>query len=79
MKTIFILLGLVLNTAASLIAIYPLLKTTRKIDDDYIVSMDKKGNYTQRKHIQDQRTAIFCLCLLATGFVFQIIGEMWKK
>jgi len=74
MSLFFTILGLILNTIASIIAINPLLKIKRNIEEEFVTLMDKKGNYTQKKHLYDQKIGIFCLCMFAIGFIFQIIG-----
>jgi len=71
---IFIITGLGINTLASLIMLFPYLKITKNVDDDYILNMDKNGNYTQKKHKKDQRLGFFGFMLFVIGFIFQIIG-----
>ncbi|MEI8337910.1 MAG: hypothetical protein WCF92_02040 [bacterium] len=67
--------GLVLNTIAAGILIIPNIRKTRNIDDDFIVSMDKKtGDYTQKKHLRERRLNVFGLILLALGFLLQLLG-----
>jgi len=78
MKIFFTLSGLILNTIAALVAIYPLINTRKHVDDDLIVNMDKSGHFTQRKHLFEKKLGITCLSLLAVGFIFQIIGEAWS-
>ena len=69
-----IIIGLIFNTVASVAALYPLLKNTWSVDDDYIIKMDEKGNYTQKKHLKDKKLGIFSFSLFALGFILQIIG-----
>lgn len=68
------LIGLAFNTIASVIVLYPLLNTKKNVDDDYILSMDKKGNYTQKKHLKDRNVGILGFSLFALGFILQIFG-----
>ncbi len=68
------LTGLALNTIASVIVLYPLLNTKKNVDDDYILNMDRKGNYTQKKHLKDKRIGVLGFSLFALGFMLQIIG-----
>lgn len=68
------LTGLAFNTVASIIVLYPLLNTKKSVDDDYILNMDKKGNYTQKKHLKDKRIGVLGFSLFALGFILQIIG-----
>jgi len=73
--TNFIIYGLIINTIASLTMLYPYLKITREVDDDYITNMDMKtGKYTQIKHLKDRKLGIFAFSLFALGFILQIIG-----
>lgn len=74
-STAFIISGLGVNTVASLGMIIPYLNTTRNVDDDFIVRMDKTtGNYSQKKHLRDRKLGIIGFSLFALGFVLQIIG-----
>lgn len=76
-STLFIILGLLINTSASLVMLYPYLNISRNIDGDYIIKMDKKtGNYTQKKHLKDRKLGIIGFSLFALGFILQIIGIM---
>lgn len=71
----FIILGLLTNTAASLVMLYPYLNVSKKVDDDYIVNMDlKTGDYTQKKHLKDRKLGILGFSLFASGFTLQIVG-----
>ena len=70
------LIGLALNTIASVIVLYPQINTKKNVDDDYILNMDKKGNYTQKKHLKDKRIGIAGFSLFALGFIIQIIGVL---
>ncbi len=75
LSTKLIILGLVLNTAASIIMLWPYLSIKRNLDDDFIVDEDPStGGYTQRKHIKDRRRGIAGFALFAFGFALQIIG-----
>jgi len=75
LSNILILIGLCLNTAASLVVLYPYLSVRRNIDDDFIVDMDKKtGDYTQKKHLKDRKLGIAGFSLFALGFITQIMG-----
>jgi len=72
------LLGLLFNTTASVIMLYSYLRIIRNVDDDFIVKMDKDGNYTQKKHIKDKKNGILGLALYVIGFIFQFIGILIK-
>jgi len=75
LSTILILIGLLFNTVASLIMLYPYLNVRRNVDDDFIMDMDKKtGDYTQKKHLRDRKLGVAGFTLFALGFIFQIIG-----
>ncbi len=67
-------IGLCINTLASLIMLFPYLKITRNVENDLILSMDKDGKYTQKKHKKDRLLGIFGFGLFIMGFIFQIIG-----
>ena len=69
-----VIVGLAINTAASVIIIFPMLNTKKNIDDDYILNEDDKGNYTQKKHLKDRKLGILGFSLFVVGFIFQIIG-----
>lgn len=72
---LFIVLGLIMNTCASLVMLYPYLNISRNVDDDYIVKMDQKtGDYTQKKHLKDRTLGLLGFSLFALGFFLQIIG-----
>lgn len=52
-----------------------LLSVRKNIDDDFIVDMDKNtGDYTQRKHLKNQKLGIIGFILFTIGFILQIIG-----
>ncbi|KKU86878.1 hypothetical protein A3B85_02365 [Candidatus Nomurabacteria bacterium RIFCSPHIGHO2_02_FULL_37_13] len=74
LSSIPILIGLLLNTFASLIMLYPHLRGYGNIDDDYITDMDHEGNYIQKKHVKDKKLGIVGFVLFAVGFAFQTIG-----
>jgi len=47
LPTIIILIGLLFNTLASLVMLYPYISIKRNVDDDFILNMDKEtGDYT---------------------------------
>jgi len=73
------LFGLVINTIAAIVALFPLLNTNKNVEDELIEKVDKRGNYTQKKHLKDRRIGIISFFLLALGFVFQIIGLLIVK
>lgn len=69
-----IILGLLFLVAASLILLIPTLFVKRNVDDNFILNMDKKGNYAQRKDIKDRRLAKISISLFIVGLIFQIVG-----
>lgn len=72
---IFASFGLFLDALGAFVLIFPNLKGTRKLDDDYITSMDKEtGEYTQMKHIRDRNLNLIGLALLVIGFILQFVG-----
>ena len=74
-STVLIISGLGVNTIASLVMLYPYLNTTRNIDDDFIVKMNKTtGDYSQKKHLKLKRLGVAGFSLFAIGFILQIIG-----
>ncbi len=79
LSTKFIITGLIFNTVASLIVLYPYINIKRNVNDDYILSMDKPGNYIQKKHIKDRCLGITGFSLFTIGFIFQIIGILLTK
>jgi hypothetical protein len=70
------IIGLSLNTIASIVMLYPFIETTKNVEDDFILKMDKKGNYTQKKHIKDRKLGIIGFILFIIGFVLQIVGAI---
>ena len=73
-SNILILIGLLFNTLASLVMLYPHLNIWRNVEDECILKMNKDGKYTQKKHRQGQKFSIVGLILFTIGFIFQIIG-----
>ena len=71
---LFIIIGLIFNTLASVILIFPYLNNKKNIDDDYIISMDKDGKYTQKKHLKEKCTNILGLTFLLIGFILQLVA-----
>jgi len=69
-----IILGLLFLVAASLVLLTPFLITKRNVDDDFILDMDKKGNYTQKKDIKDRRLVKISITLYIIGLIFQVVG-----
>lgn len=67
------ILGLTISFAAAVIMLYPYLKVTHNVNDDFIEEMDEVGNYRQRKHIKDRRTGISGFVFYCVGFVLQLI------
>lgn len=75
LSTKLIIIGLTFNLLASIILLWPYLNIKRNIDDDLVVTADKKtGNYFQRKHLKNRKLGIIGFSLFAIGFIFQIIG-----
>lgn len=69
-----IIIGLVFNTIASLIMLYPYLNSVKNIKDNIVSNIYKNGNYTQKKNKKYQKLGIVGFCLFAVGFIFQILG-----
>ena len=70
----FIIAGLCINILASVMMLSSYLDTTKNINDDFILKMDREGNYTQEKHINDWRLGMVGLGLFVLGFIFQAAG-----
>ena len=69
------IIGLILNTVAAIILIIPNLSSTKRLDDDLVVSGNQKtGEYTQIKHLKESCINKIGLILLALGFIFQLIA-----
>jgi len=68
------LIGLIINTGASLILLISYLNITRNVNDDYIIKMDDKGNYTQIKHLKDKMVGLLAFTLYSIGFCLQFIA-----
>lgn len=73
-QDILTITGLIFNTAAAIILIFPNLNIKKKLDDDYIIASGKNGEYTQKKHLKERRLNLFGLTLLATGFILQLLA-----
>ncbi len=74
---IFTILGLGINTAASLIMLSPYLSVVKNIDDDFIVESDEKsGKYSQKKHFKNRKLGLIGFGLFTFGFIIQIIGVL---
>lgn len=71
-----IIIGLLFNTIASIVMLYPFINTAKNIDDDFILKTDKNGNYTQKKHIKDKKLGMVGFILFVVGFILQIIGTI---
>ena len=54
--------------------LYSYLKITRNVENDFILGMNKKGDYTQNKHISDRKIGILGFTFYGIGFVLQVIG-----
>lgn len=66
--------GLLFNTIAAVILIFPYLNIKKNLDDDFIVSMDKDGKHTQKKHLRERRVNIWGLTFLIVGFILQLVA-----
>lgn len=74
-----IIVGLLLNTIASIIVLAPYVITKIDIDDDLIVEYDEKtGKYTQKKHLKARKIGLIGFSLFAIGFLLQLIG-LWMQ
>ena len=71
--------GLIFNTIAAVILIFPYLNIKKDLDDDYITSMDKDGKYTQKKHLKERHVNLWGLILLAIGFILQLFAVFFSK
>jgi len=71
---LLVIIGLCINTLASLTMLFPYLKITRNVEDNFILSMDRGGKYTQKKHKKNRLLGIVGFSLFIMGFIFQIIG-----
>jgi len=72
----FSISGLALNTLASLVLIWPYLRQEHLVGDDFIIRMDKKGKFLQKKHIKERKLNIFGLSLLTFGFISQLVSVL---
>ena len=73
-------IGLLLSFIGTIILIIPNTFSTRNINDDFIISMDREtGNYTQVKHVREKVINKIWLSLLASGFLLQLIDIVKRK
>lgn len=74
-STTLIVLGLLINTVASIIVLIPSFYTKVNLDDDLIIYSDTKTQkYTQRKHIKARKNGLWGFSLLTIGFILQVVG-----
>lgn len=67
------LIGLTINTVASLILLISYINVTKNIEDDRVIDMvDKK--YTQNKHLKDRGIGLLAFTLYSIGFTLQFIA-----
>ena len=74
-STILIVIGLSLNTVASIILLIPNLNFEKSFKDDLVTTTDVKNHkYFQGKDIKNLKIGIIGFILFIFGFVLQIIG-----
>lgn len=74
------ILGIVFILAGSLIMAIPLLDTTKNINDDYIVNMNRQtGEYTQNRHLVDKRFGQWGLLFVVFGTAIEIREKLANK
>ncbi len=73
------IIGLILGTIASMILIFPNLNIKKSLDDDHIVSMDKDGKFTQKKHLKEKCINLWGLILLTIGFALQLFAVLFSR
>jgi Na+/H+ antiporter NhaD/arsenite permease-like protein len=75
LATGLIILGLLLNTIASIVLLLSYLNIEKNVQDEYITDMDKKtGKYIQIKDLKNFKISVLGFVLFIFGFIFQIIG-----
>jgi len=78
-STTISIFGLILNTIASIILIWPYIVGKHYIDDDLVTDMDiKSGKFHQKKHFKERNTSLLGLGFMGTGFIFQLIALLIK-
>ena len=79
MNELLLLSGLLLNTAGSILLLFPLLNKNKNIEDDLIVEADEEtGRYSQKKHLKGRKIGLLGLGLLASGFILQTVPVVIK-
>lgn len=73
-SNILSLIGLIINTIASFILLISYLNITKNINDDFIIKMDEKGNYTQIRHLKDKMIGLLSFSLYSIGFILQLLS-----
>lgn len=69
------IIGLIFNTVASVVLMWPYIVGKHFVDDDLIKDMDMKtGKYHQKKHLAERNNNLWGLGFMGFGFVFQILG-----
>jgi len=72
---LFSIIGLILNTIASVILMLPYIAGKHFTDDDLITETDtKSGKFRQKKHISERNNNLWGLGFMGFGFIFQILG-----
>jgi len=69
------IIGLIFNTTASVILIFPYIMGKHFVDDDLIIKTNTKtGKYLQKKHLSERKNNLWGLGFMILGFIFQIVG-----
>ncbi len=68
------LVGLSLNTIASLILLVSYLNIKKNVNDDLVTEMDDNGKYTQIKHLKERTTGLLAFTLYLIGFILQLLS-----
>lgn len=68
------LVGLLINTIASLILLVSYLNIKKNVNDDFIIKMDEQGNYTQIRHLKDRMIGLLVFTLYFLGFTLQVLS-----
>lgn len=74
------IIGLILNTFASIILIWPYIFEKHFIGDDFITDMNmKSGEFHQKKDFKKYKNNLLGLVFMCIGFIFQLIGLLISR
>jgi len=72
---LFPIVGLILNTIASIILMWPYIVGKHFVDEDLITDMNmNSGKFHKKKHLRERKNNLLGLGFMSIGFIFQLLG-----